>query len=77
MVGVTSGWRSPPVYRGRGPRSGEGVQNTQLPMNYFGATLTPFKHPLTAKAVPSPYKQGESAIRVKSSPYGMSKELSP
>ena len=24
---VPSGWRSPPVYRGRGPRSGEGVRN--------------------------------------------------
>ena len=23
---ISSAWRSPPVYRGRGPRSGEGVQ---------------------------------------------------
>ena len=60
-----SGRRSPPVYRGRGPRSGEGVRNTPRMATSNYSLLTPhfFRHPLTAKAVPSPYKLGESAVR--------------
>ena len=41
--------------------SGEGVQE----MHRMATTnYSLFLHPLTAKAVPSPYKQGESAVRM-------------
>ena len=84
----------PPVYRGRGPRSGEGVQkqryenlgkwvyilifdfdcgvvvkNTHSMQTTHCSLLTTHYSLLTnlapphRKAVPSPYKQGESAVR--------------
>ena len=45
----------------RGPRSGDGV----LIIIRMAKLLTTnqYSHPLTAEAVPSPYKQGESAVR--------------
>ena len=39
--------------------------------NYSLLTTHLKSHPLTAKAVPSPYKQGASAIRI-NSPHGLS-----
>ena len=94
-----TGRRSPPVYRGRGPHSGEGVQkqryenlgkwvyilifdcgevmkNTHSMQTTHYLLLTTHYSLLTThysllttlapphrKAVPSPYKQGESAVR--------------
>ncbi len=45
----------------RGKRGGSEIRTA---WKYY-SLLTPhfFSHPLTAKAVPSPYKQGESAVR--------------
>ena len=52
----SSGWRSPPVYRGRGPRSGEGVQicTAWHTPNYSLLTTHFNLHPLTSKAGPLP-----------------------
>ena len=46
--------------------AGEGVRNTSRMATSHSSLFTPhfFRHPLTAKAVPSPYKQGESASGV-------------
>ena len=52
------------LFIGGGDRlGGEGVLNTRSMA--YSSLLSPhfFRHPLTAKAVPSPYKQGESAVR--------------
>ena len=53
-----------PLFIGGGDRlGGEGVLNT--PRMAYSSLLTPnfFRTPSPAKLVPSPYKQGESAIR--------------
>ena len=73
-----TGWRSPPVYRDFRPpitgepkgvgtsSAGEGVQITHR-MEYY-SLLTPnyslYSAPPHRGAVPSPYKQGESAVRI-------------
>ena len=75
----------PPVYRGRGPRSGEGVQKQRYEnlgkwvyilisdcgevvknthsMQTTHYSLLPLLAPPHRRAVPSPYKQGESTMR--------------
>ena len=55
--------RSSPVYRGRGPRSGDGVPKTLHMVKLLTSHSSLALHPLTTYVVPSPYKQGESAIR--------------
>ena len=42
-----------------------GCLNTHRMAYYPLLTTHCIRHPLTAKAVPSPYKQGESAVRKK------------
>ena len=62
--GMRTGRRSPPVHRGRGPRSGEGVQKAGVNKRTEQITLLHiFSAPPPRQRRYSPYEQGESAVR--------------